>query len=175
MYNDTREGRADCSSPVVKWGIEHKTGNFKTERMEHSRFIDLSIKLGFPYLYKHIGNCEHLIVFTSVKLVNPSSDCYILSKYPVPKDKTRGRYTFCWCCNRLYAKWVVCGSRLAVDDPTFLCQRCFKNTHYEEVAIDNDKETDQNEQNDENLEGFEKRNSNLKKLFEFKAYHFSQF
>lgn len=145
--------------------------------MEDSRFIDLSIRLGFPYLYKHVGNCEHLIVFTSVKLVNPSSDCYILSKYPIPRDKTRGRFTFCWCCNRLYAKWVVCGSKYAVDDPTFLCQRCFKNTHYEEISAGEDgakSAIEVKSEEPESLESFERVNPKLRRLFDFKAYHFSQ-
>ena len=112
------------------------------------------------------------------------TDCYLLSKYPIPKDKTRGRFTFCWCCNRLYAKWVVCGSSYSVDDPTFLCDRCFRNTHYEAVIESSSSDTsnliDINiSENDEtvngnNVETFEKNNPKLRKLCEFKAYHFSQ-
>ena len=35
--------------------------------METTKFIDLNIRLGFPYLYNHLGNCEHVFVFTGVK------------------------------------------------------------------------------------------------------------
>lgn len=35
--------------------------------METTKFIDLSLKLGFPYLYTHLGDCEHLLIFTSLK------------------------------------------------------------------------------------------------------------
>ena len=121
--------------PVLKWAQEKSIGHFTTQLMQNTEFMDLKIRLGFPYLYKHVGNCEHLVIFTSVRwvwqyltisaqnsrvifpcysvnvwkfdrLINPSSDCYVLSKYPIPKDRTRGRFTFCWCCNRLYAKWL---------------------------------------------------------------------
>lgn len=176
LYNDTRNGRNDCSVPVVKWAKEKKIGEFKTASMESTKFVDLNIRLGFPYLYRHLGNCEHLIVFTSIKLVNPSSDCYCKSRYPIIKDKTRARFTFCWCCNKLYAKWIVYDSKYAVDDPTFLCERCLRNTHYES----NDPEEENEEENaDEAVsqegtsEQIEKKEK-YKKLFNFKAYHFSQ-
>lgn len=35
--------------------------------MEDTKFIDLNIKIGFPYLFNHLGNCEHLVIFTGLK------------------------------------------------------------------------------------------------------------
>ena len=69
VYNDMRAPDAtDCSVPLIEWARNRpKIGPFDTKRMEDTKFIDLSIRLGFPYLYTHLGNCEHLIVFTSVK------------------------------------------------------------------------------------------------------------
>lgn len=75
----------------------------------------------------------------------------------------------------------------SVDDPTFLCERCLKNTHYLEedgqnpttsstasaVASDTNngcgEETDENGSNDDN-ESIPK----LRKVSDFKAYHYSQ-
>lgn len=48
----------------------------------------------------------------------------------------------------LLYRWVVLNSELVVDNPCLLCERCFRNTHYDE-------------QN--------------KKIGKFEAYHFSQF
>jgi len=62
--------------------------------------------------------------------------------------------------------------QMAVDDPTFLCERCFKNSHYEVVG-----EGAQAEEGDEeatDIDAFEEKNPRLKKISEFKAYHFSQ-
>lgn len=63
-----------------------------------------------------------------------------------------------------------------MDDPTFLCERCLRNTHYES----NDPEEENEEENaDEAVsqegtsEQIEKKEK-YKKLFNFKAYHFSQ-
>ena len=52
---------------IVKWANEKKIGHFETGNMQITRFIDLNIRLGFPYLYKHLGGCEHLLIFTSIK------------------------------------------------------------------------------------------------------------
>jgi len=172
LYNDTRTNRNDCSAPVIKWAKEKQIGDFKQMTMQDTKFVDINIRLGFPYLYRHLGNCEHLIVFTSIKLVNPSTDCYIRSKYPITKDKTRGRFTFCWCCNKLYAKWIVYDSKFAVDDPTFLCERCLRNTHYESNETEETDDEPSNEGTSKQLE--EEHLTKYKKLFNFKAYNFSQ-
>ena len=52
---------------MKRWAKEKHIATFKSERMETTKFIDLTIKLGFPYLYTHLGECEHLLLFTSLK------------------------------------------------------------------------------------------------------------
>lgn len=37
--------------------------------MEDTRFVDLTVKVGFPYLYCHQGDCEHLVIITDIRLV----------------------------------------------------------------------------------------------------------
>lgn len=37
--------------------------------MEDTRFMDMTLKVGFPYLYCHQGDCEHLVIITDVRLV----------------------------------------------------------------------------------------------------------
>ena len=35
--------------------------------MEETKFEDLKIKLGYPYVYTHQGNCEHLLIFRDLR------------------------------------------------------------------------------------------------------------
>ncbi len=89
IFNDLRFNNYDCSEyyknllfhsnnyvstdmlvtfrPVIAWARENKIDLIDSKSMEDTRFIDLTIRLGFPYLFTHLGNCEHLIIFTSVK------------------------------------------------------------------------------------------------------------
>ena len=86
-------------------------------------------------------------------------------------------------------RWIVFDSKFAVDDPTFLCERCLRNTHYgedhveEEDHDEKDKEkialSELSNQSEDTREGSSqdlnrKTLNNLKKLCNFKAYHFSQ-
>lgn len=80
-------------------------------------------------------------------------------------------------------RWVVCNSEYAVDDPTFLCERCLKNTHYKDKEVAREKnnvnENDGEEietkcVNDLEEEGPGQSDELPEKLFDFKAYHFSQ-
>ena len=75
----------------------------------------------------------------------------------------------------------MCGSKYSVDDPTFLCERCFKNTHF--VQMDDDGNNDSLSESDvvkaavetnDSDAKVEQKKQNLKKLFDFKAYHFAQ-
>ncbi|XP_068233606.1 uncharacterized protein Pbp49 [Palaemon carinicauda] len=70
FYNDVRHPEAKLySDNIIKWSKKHsEIGELTTEIMHETRFIDLEIRLGFPYVYVHQGNCEHLIVFTDVRM-----------------------------------------------------------------------------------------------------------
>lgn len=57
------------SRVIREWAKEssRKVGPFKTARMEEAKFQDLEIRLGYPYVYLHLGYCEHLIVFSDMR------------------------------------------------------------------------------------------------------------
>ena len=35
--------------------------------MEGTKLEDLTVRLGYPYLFSHHGNCEHLLVFADLR------------------------------------------------------------------------------------------------------------
>ena len=62
------------TSLIIKWANEPlrqsqspRLAQFKSDDMLTTNFEDLSIRLGYPYLYCHHGNCEHAIVFTDLR------------------------------------------------------------------------------------------------------------
>ncbi len=73
-------------------------------------------------------------------------------------------------------------SKYVVDDITFLCDRCLKNSHYEGSDSDNNEaELDENRpktssdaQSEQTSDSSDNNKKKYKKLFNFKAYHFSQ-
>ena len=41
--------------------------NFTTASLHDMRFVDLTLRLGYPYLYCHCGDCEHVMIFQQVR------------------------------------------------------------------------------------------------------------
>lgn len=61
----------DYGDVIDRWAKENpqmKLGPFQHQPMEQSTIADLEIRLGYPYLYMHLGSCEHLITFVDARL-----------------------------------------------------------------------------------------------------------
>lgn len=54
---------------TIEWAESHNFPPFSQAKMEDTRFVDLKVKVGFPYLYCHQGDCEHLVIITDIRLV----------------------------------------------------------------------------------------------------------
>ncbi len=54
---------------IKTWADDRKRGigPFQTAKMEDTLFVDLTVKLGHPYLYFHQGDCEHIMVFSNIR------------------------------------------------------------------------------------------------------------
>jgi len=91
--------------------------------MEGVTFDSLKPRLGFGYVYIHQGNCEHIICFSDVRLIQ-SSNCLISSKYP--RIVSLKRYTgyLCYICSENHASWMVANSDRLPIKKAFFCTRC---------------------------------------------------
>ncbi|EMP34063.1 snRNA-activating protein complex subunit 3 [Chelonia mydas] len=70
FYNDRRHSECrDLSRTIIEWSESHDRGygNLQSAKMEDYTFNDLSIKVGFPYLFCHQGDCEHIIIITDIR------------------------------------------------------------------------------------------------------------
>uniref|UniRef100_A0A8C8ZGV4 snRNA-activating protein complex subunit 3 n=1 Tax=Prolemur simus TaxID=1328070 RepID=A0A8C8ZGV4_PROSS len=67
--SDNRYVEMQRFETIIEWSESHDRGcgKFQTVRVEDFTFSDLHIKLGFPYLHWHQGDCEHVVVITDIK------------------------------------------------------------------------------------------------------------
>ncbi|XP_030050016.1 snRNA-activating protein complex subunit 3 isoform X2 [Microcaecilia unicolor] len=73
FYNDMRYPECrDLSRTIIEWSESHDRGygKFQKAKMEDYIFNDLHIKIGFPYLYCHQGDCEHIVMVTDIRQQN---------------------------------------------------------------------------------------------------------
>jgi snRNA-activating protein complex subunit 3 len=68
----------------------------KVERMSGVRIIDLTLRIGYPYIYMHQGHCEHLMIFTDLRLMNVN-DVHELEDYPIRVYDAIHTITCCAC------------------------------------------------------------------------------
>ncbi|XP_076161989.1 proximal sequence element A Pbp49 isoform X2 [Ptiloglossa arizonensis] len=136
FYNDTRcSTNVDYSKVILEWAKRRpKLGPFKTAIMEKCRIDSLFLRFGFPWVYKHQGGCEHLIVFSDARLINCDDDLAIAA-YPQIVRLRPMSSKFCMICGIYNVQWITMEHERIPHNPCYFCDTCFKSYNY----IDNKK------------------------------------
>ncbi|XP_029461721.1 snRNA-activating protein complex subunit 3 isoform X2 [Rhinatrema bivittatum] len=85
FYNDMRYPECrELSRTTIDWSesLDRGYGKFQKAKMEDYTFNDLRIKIGFPYLYCHQGDCEHIVMITDIRFIH-CDDCLDRNLYPL--------------------------------------------------------------------------------------------
>nr|XP_015200718.1 PREDICTED: snRNA-activating protein complex subunit 3 isoform X2 [Lepisosteus oculatus] len=132
FYNDMRYPECrDLSQTILDWAQNHYTHDkLQAAKMEEATFNDLKIKIGFPYLYCHQGDCEHIIIITDIRVAH-RDDCLDKTLYPVITKKHWVQTRKCSVCNMYIPRWVTSKDCFAPMDPCFFCDKCFRMLHYD--------------------------------------------
>lgn len=148
FYNDLRDpSNTDLSATILAWAeepvsvvgedgrmkkVSRGIGPFHRKSMEETKFDDLTIRLGYPYLYCHQGNCEHLFTISDIRYV-PRNRLHV-SNYPVISACSIGRKESslkCYMCRLRPPHWYTRGNSRLPLDPYFFCENCFRSFNYD--------------------------------------------
>ncbi|CAH8472164.1 unnamed protein product [Schistosoma rodhaini] len=131
FYDDLRNPNSkSLGEEVIQWAKSKKElktyGPFTSSSMESVTLEDLVICIGKPYFFVHQGNCEHMIIFSDIRLVDRDS-CQTESLFPMLTGRCSVRVLHCFVCRRLASRWIVteCGTILPVD-PCPICDVCIR-------------------------------------------------
>ncbi|XP_023817932.1 snRNA-activating protein complex subunit 3 [Oryzias latipes] len=131
FYNDMRFPECqDISITTINWAKSHNFPPFTQAKMEDTLLQDLKLKVGFPYLYCHQGDCEHLVIITDVRLVH-KYDCLDKKLYPMLTHKHKVLTQKCAVCHLFIARWYTTSDQFAPSDPCLFCDKCFRMLHYD--------------------------------------------
>lgn len=126
FYNDLSkpEKQVDYSRVIREWAEKEGQGigPFKTALMHETQLKDLTIQLGYPYVYVHQGNCEHLFIFKDIKLFdrNKASE----KDFPKIVRCSRKTRTKCFMCKHNTASFIIENDDSLPCDPAFFCDDC---------------------------------------------------
>lgn len=132
FYIDKRTLKAqDYSASIIEW-LRKKgvTNEFHVKSMARTKFLDLSIRLGMPYVYIHQGNCEHVFQFNDIRLMT-ADDSQEISTYPMKLTVSFNKFTQCNVCHTRSVTWQLVNSVVSPCDPAMYCDLCFKMMHYD--------------------------------------------
>ncbi|CAH2002056.1 unnamed protein product [Acanthoscelides obtectus] len=122
FYNDYRSpDSVDLSKEVTEWAKQKDIGSFVSQSMEDVHLRDLKPKLGYPYVYIHQGNCEHIISFSDARLITEPS---YSRRYPRISSFCTKYNMQCFLCSNLPARWMVVKCDRFPHEKVFLCTVC---------------------------------------------------
>ncbi|GMS84172.1 hypothetical protein PENTCL1PPCAC_6347, partial [Pristionchus entomophagus] len=130
FYVDTsRPECIDISKEIREFmAKKHCFGPTKVESMSGITILDLTLRLGQPYMFMHSGNCEHILTFTDLRLMT-KDDEQDDSKYPIVTFE-RGGNMQCMACKKMEAGMGVENNSRLPMTPAFFCDTCFKEFHF---------------------------------------------
>ncbi|GAB1605219.1 snRNA-activating protein complex subunit 3-like isoform X1 [Argonauta hians] len=130
FYDDTRHADSlKYSEEVIEWAAKDGI-YYQSQLMEETRFCDLAIRVGHPYIYMHQGSCEHILVVSDIRMMHPY-DSFNIHDYPLLVRRPSKKRTVCRICAYESARWMTEGSLNSLEDPSFFCQVCFRSIHYD--------------------------------------------
>lgn len=129
FYYDSRCENANFSKEIIKWAAERNIGKFTEASMEKTSLEDLTFHLGFPYLYMHANNCEHLLTFTDIQFLAPNVQ--LTCSYPKYTAVESMQKVKCQMCSLSFSKWIVLNNRRLPETHFYFCHNCFKSFNYD--------------------------------------------
>lgn len=134
IYVDSLEGSTMAHAETMKkWAKDHGRPIGQIFTMD-TQLLDLEVRIGEPYVYQHLGRCEHLFIFNEISFAQ-SSDCLGQTNYPrlvnVAKEKIRN----CIFCNKSMASIVMINDDIRTPvTVNHMCEPCFMSYNYDHVG-----------------------------------------
>lgn len=135
FYTDDRHAcpAGDYTAPIREWAANHPgdVGPLEPDTlpMAATRLDAIRVRLGAAQVYQHAGNCEHVFCVSDVRLLG-GGDARRRTDYPLVDVVTLRQWKACGTCAEAEARVMVRDSVWHVDDPTYLCEECFRSLHY---------------------------------------------
>ncbi|CAB3248467.1 unnamed protein product [Arctia plantaginis] len=106
----------------------HELGTFSKKDMRTCRLDELDFNLGQSDLYIHSTSCEHIIVFSQVRLLD-RQDPNRMSDYPRKISSTefnRETEVICFNCRAFRPQWIVSACARIQFHIGLYCDCCYK-------------------------------------------------
>jgi len=118
---DFTRGDSERSAAAVRAAPSMMYETLKVAAMDRTKFENLCVRLGFPYVFVHHGDCEHLVVFRDIRSRNTTRELKFASDYPQLLHELPPIIRKCTVCELKAAAKCVVGDKYADESPAFFC------------------------------------------------------
>ncbi len=105
--------------------------------MNETSINDMHFRIGYPYLFRHIDHCDHIIMLCDIRLSDPY-DYYIKQQKCLVTYQKKIKRRICDTCAFYYAKFISINDKLGGENnPSkvlFLCEFCIKKLQEKEIS-----------------------------------------
>ncbi|XP_050434927.1 snRNA-activating protein complex subunit 3-like [Adelges cooleyi] len=121
------------ANTIKKWAEENGKPIEDVKTIE-TQLLDLEVCIGQPYIYQHLGRCEHLFIFNDISFAQ-TNDCLGQNNYPRIVSTAKDRLKNCIFCNKCMSSIVM----ISEDNRTpvtvnHMCEPCFISYNYNSIG-----------------------------------------
>ena len=131
LYTDDESAAA----PVLSWlssQPSHPLYPTVVQPLRSTTFASLTpFRLGSHYLFHHGADCCHTVMVQSVRCLHPRYHLTDGRLYPLELWLRHERKSKCGACRLFAAQYAVYDDLLLHDNPTCLCEACYRLLHYD--------------------------------------------
>eukprot|EP00102_Acyrthosiphon_pisum_P026285 XP_016663495.1 PREDICTED: snRNA-activating protein complex subunit 3-like [Acyrthosiphon pisum] len=133
IYVDSSLVSMEYTETMKKWACDHGHTIDNILSID-TQLLDLEVCIGQPYVYQHLGRCEHLFIFNEINIAK-FNDWLIQSKYPRVVSVEKEKLQKCIFCRKTVATIVM----LSENDRTLqtvnhMCKHCFESYNYDDFG-----------------------------------------
>lgn len=112
-----------------KWA-QSNGRTFKNVLPLTTKLLDLEVHIGEPYIFQHLGRCEHLFIFNDISFAR-QNNCLGHNGYPKTLSMSSEKLKMCTFCNKIISSVAM----VSDNDRTpvtvnHMCQWCFMSFNY---------------------------------------------
>lgn len=95
--------------------------------LKSTTWMDIKIRLNMPYLFAHLGGCEHVIVINQIRAANSADGSDIV--FPHVTQSLRVRRRKCRVCEVYAGTKMLINDKLLPENPCIICEKCYEGFH----------------------------------------------
>jgi len=103
---------------------------FTQKSMLITSWNSINLRIGVPYLFRHKNSCDHLFCINDIRLLE-NTDNSKITEYPLLVFQSKQKRFLCNVCAVKHAKFVCKNDRLSIGKPLYICDSCYRLTHYD--------------------------------------------